>query len=243
TPLGQLLEQETITASQLAERLMLALESVADGAELPGRSELADWATQLAGLEGEGHSFPPKGLEHVVSALMSGFQTRTREERRNDIAIWGQLEARLQHRGLMILAGLNEDKWPETADPGPWLSRGMRLKAGLEPPERRQGQAAHDFMSGLGNGAVMVSYSERVGTGPADPSRLVQRLEAFAGKDAAKEWEARGRTWIMAARRIDAVDAVIPASRPIPNPPAHQRPPALSVTAHETPTHPPHAHP
>lgn len=234
TPLGQLLEQETITASQLAERLMLALESVADGAELPGRSELADWATQLAGLEGEGHSFPPKGLEHVVSALMSGFQTRTREERRNDIAIWGQLEARLQHRGLMILAGLNEDKWPETADPGPWLSRGMRLKAGLEPPERRQGQAAHDFMSGLGNGAVMVSYSERVGTGPADPSRLVQRLEAFAGKDAAKEWEARGRTWIMAARRIDAAHAVIPASRPIPNPPAHQRPRALSVTEIET---------
>ena len=42
---------------------------------------------------------------------------------------------------------------PEPADPGPWLSRGMRLAAGLEPPERLQGLAAHDFAHAMGNAA------------------------------------------------------------------------------------------
>ena len=233
-PLCRLLGERSITASNLAERLMAALEKVIDGADLPGRNELADWAAELAGLAGEGHSFAPAGLEGVLAALMTGFQTRTREERRDDIAIWGQLEARLQHRDLMILSGVNEDKWPEAADPGPWLSRGMRLRAGLEPPERRQGLAAHDFAQGLGNARVIISLAERVGTSPATPSRLVQRLEAFAGRDAVAGWEAKGQAWIVAARRIDAVAAVAPASRPLPNPPAHQRPRALSVTEIET---------
>ena len=52
----------------------------------------------------------------------------------------------------------------------------MRLAAGLEPPERRQGLAAHDFAQGLGNAEVIIAYSERVGASPASPSRLVQRL-------------------------------------------------------------------
>ncbi|WP_323013451.1 double-strand break repair protein AddB [Devosia sp.] len=233
-PLRQLLAAPAITASLLAGGLMDALEKIIDGTDLPGRSELADWARELEGLSAEGHSFAPTGLDSVLAALMAGFQTRTRDERRDDIAIWGQLEARLQHRDLMILSGLNEDKWPEAADPGPWLSRGMRLEAGLEPPERRQGLAAHDFAQGLGNARVIVSYAERVGTSPATPSRLLQRLEAFAGREAVAGWEARGQAWIVAARRIDAVAAVAPAARPLPNPPAHQRPRALSVTEIET---------
>ena len=61
----------------------------------------------------------------------------------------------------MILAGVNEDIWPPAADPGPWLSRGMRLAIGLEPPERQQGQAAHDFEMALGNGKVIIAYSMR----------------------------------------------------------------------------------
>ena len=69
----------------------------------------------------------------------------------------------------MILAGLNEDIWPEAADPGPWLSRGMRLAVGLEPPERRQGQAAHDFEMAIGNAEVIVACAERIGGSPALP--------------------------------------------------------------------------
>ena len=233
-PLRQLLGEPNIDSSTLTSALCAALEHVADGADLPGRSELGRWGEQMRDHAGEGHRFAPVQLESVLLALMNGVQVRTREERRGDITIWGQLEARLQQRDLLILAALNEDKWPEAADPGPWLSRGMRLAAGLEPPERRQGLAAHDFAQGLGHRSVIVSFSERVGSSPALPSRLLQRLEAFAGNDAVRLWESRGRQWLHQARRLDAAGTATPARRPLPNPPASQRPRALSVTEIET---------
>lgn len=233
-PLLKVLAAETISGGEFAEALCAAFTAVADGAEIAGRPELDEWARQMATHGDQGHLFAPRQLDGVLSALMLGFQVRTHEERRSDIAIWGQLEARLQHPDLVILAGLNEDKWPETADPGPWLSRGMRLAAGLEPPERRQGQAAHDFAQAMGNSEVMVSFSDRVGSSPATPSRLVQRLEAFAGAEAAKAWQARGACWLTDARRLDAVAEVKPAERPMPNPAAGIRPRKLSITEIET---------
>lgn len=232
-PLLALMAQPKITAGAFAEALFRSFELTA-GADIPGRDELIAWAAQMEAHSGAGHAFEPRGLEGVLQALMVGFQVRTREVRRQDIAIWGQLEARLQNPDLLIMAALNEDKWPETADPGPWLSRGMRLAAGLEPPERRQGQAAHDFVQGMGNARVIIAYADRVGTSPSLPSRLLQRLEAFAGAGLAGDWRQRGARWLELARQVDAVAAVTSAPRPAPNPPVDLRPRKLSVTEIET---------
>jgi ATP-dependent helicase/nuclease subunit B len=233
-PLHELIERPSIAASDLAHAICATLEAVSDDADLAGRREMAAWGEQMADQAGAGHHFVPRSLETVLAALMTGFSVRTSEDRRQDIAIWGQLEARLQNPDLLILAGLNEDTWPEVADPGPWLSRGMRLAAGLEPPERRQGQAAHDFAQALGNEQVIIAYAGRVGTSPAQPSRLLQRLEAYAGKQLADHWRQRGEDWVTLARRLDATEATIPAQRPAPNPPADVRPRKLSVTQIET---------
>lgn len=233
-PLATLLAEPSINASALAEAIRQSFDAVAAGGEIVGRDELAQWAEQMAAQAGEGHRFAPIGLDGVLMALMVGFQVRTREERRSDIAIWGQIEGRLMNPDLLILAALNEDSWPEAADPGPWLSRGMRLAAGLEPPERRHGLAAHDFAQGLGNAEVIIAYAARVGTSPALPSRFVQRLDAFAGAANAEAWRQRGAVWIEQARRLDAVTSFTPAGRPAPNPPADQRPRKLSVTEIET---------
>ncbi|HWV20995.1 MAG TPA: double-strand break repair protein AddB, partial [Devosia sp.] len=234
TPLTRLLAAPLIRAADLAGAIVGALDRVAAGAPVRGREELQAWADEMARLTGEGHAFAPSGLDAVLSALMQGFQVRSRIDSRKDIAIWGQIEARLMSPDLMILGALNEDIWPEPADPGPWLSRGMRLAVGLEPPERLQGLAAHDFFEAMGNANVIIAYADRVGTSPSLPSRLVQRLDAFAGEDAAKAMRQRGRGWIEAARAIDAVETVIPATRPLPNPPAGIRPRKLSVTEVET---------
>jgi ATP-dependent helicase/nuclease subunit B len=234
SPLTQLLETPLIRAADLAKAIAGAVASVADGAPFRGREELKSWAQEMAALSGEGHAFAPNGLDNVLAALMNGFQVRNRLDRRSDIAIWGQIEARLMAPDLMILGALNEDVWPEPADPGPWLSRGMRLAAGLEPPERLQGLAAHDFAQAMGNADVIIAYADRIGTSPSLPSRLVQRLDAFAGEDAAKAMRQRGTQWLAAARAIDAVETITPAGRPAPNPPAHLRPRKLSVTEVET---------
>lgn len=233
-PLQALKTAAEIDATTLAGAICAAIDSAAGREDLPGRREMALWQEQLDGQAGEGLQFAPRGLETVLSALMTGYSVRTSEDRRQDIAIWGQLEARLMNPDLLILAGLNEDIWPEVADPGPWLSRGMRLAAGLEPPERRQGQAAHDFAQAIGNEQVIIAYSARVGTSPALPSRLVQRLDAYAGDELAGSWRKRGEHWVALSRRLDAAGTLVPSKRPAPNPPVDQRPRSLSVTQIET---------
>jgi ATP-dependent helicase/nuclease subunit B len=135
----------------------------------------------------------------------------------------------------MILAGLNEDVWPAVAEPGPWLSRGMRLQLGLEAPERRQGQAAHDFAMAIGNADAVLAFATRLGTSPALPSRLAQRLEAFFGSDITRNLIVRGDQWVRGARALDATGRPLRrAERPEPRPPAELRARQLSITEIET---------
>ena len=238
-PLAELVAKPAVDAHALAAALaevVAATLATADDEEeplLPGREEFTRWAESVAGAP-VGPSFPPIALDAVLAALMAGVDVRPKRPGRTDIAIWGRLEARLQHADLMILAGLNEDVWPEPADPGPWLSRGMRLAAGLEPPERRQGQAAHDFEMALGGGEAILAYAVRRGSSPALPSPFLQRLEAFVGEGHARGLRRRGDVWVDMARRLDRAPRLAPATRPAPNPPVARRPRQLSVTEIET---------
>ncbi len=227
TALGQ---RDRITAPELASALLSSIDALIADAELPGIAELRRWAGELAALGQGGTAFAPVDLDAVLEALLVGTKTQDPVPTRDDIHIWGELEARLQNPDLMILAGLNEDIWPPVADPGPWLSRGMRIGVGLEPPERRQGQAAHDFAMAVGNAEVLVAYAQRIGTAPALPSPLLQRLYAFIGEDETKILRTRGDRWLAEAAAIDFAGIPRPAQRPAPNPPASIRPRRLSIT-------------
>ncbi len=93
-------------------------------------------------------------LPGLLDALLEGEVVRSRRALRGRdagaehprIFIWGLLEARLQTVDVMVLGGLAEGVWPPATDPGPWMSRPMRSRAGLPEPEERVGQAAHDFV-------------------------------------------------------------------------------------------------
>lgn len=200
----------------------------------PEYRQFTDWVAAIQLETGNGPRLARFGIEVSLEALMTGTTIRTPQAAREDIAIWGLLEARLQNPDLIILAGLSEGTWPEATDPGPWLNRTMRLAAGLEPPERRQGQAAHDFEMAIGNAKVLITRAERAGTSPATPSRLVQRLETYIGPDATAEMKTRGQKWIMAARDLDFAGPPAPAARPAPKPPIDKRPKSLSITEIET---------
>ena len=227
----QILLSGPMRAAVLADAVLSAVRTIASIDAIPGGEELVRWAEELAALPNEGPPLPPVALDAVLMRLMMGYSVRSPVPKRDDVFIWGRLEARLQSPDLMILAGLNEDVWPEAADPGPWLSRGMRLAVGLEPPERRHGLAAHDFLMAMGNAEVIVAWADRIGGSPATPSRLVQRLEAFLGADVTKAAHARGKEWIVQAQRLDATgQRPRAAQRPMPKPAAAKRPKSLSVT-------------
>ena len=233
-PLCRLVEQPTLDARALATALISALDALIGDADLPGLVELRLWAAELTALDDAGAPFAPEHLDAVLAALMAGFTVQATERRRDDIHIWGELEARLMNPDVMILAGVNEDIWPGPADPGPWLNRRMRTAIGLAPPERQQGQAAHDFEMALGNAEIVIAYAERLGTSPALPSRLVQRLDAFIGEPEAAALRHRGARWLLQAAAIDHAGRPRPASRPVPSPPAEKRPRRISVTEVET---------
>ena len=233
-PVSEIAKASATHAAALAAALEAAISGLIDGRYLPGLVEFRGWVAELAASGAPGAEFAPVNLDGVLKALMEGVRVAPGERRRDDVHIWGELEARLMNPDVLFLAGLNEGIWPAPADPGPWMSRKMRLEIGLEPPERQQGLAAHDFEMALGNAEVILAFANRIGTAPALPSRFVQRIDALVGSGHAKELRARGAVWLDQAEAIDFAGLPTPAKAPSPSPSAELRPRKLSVTEVET---------
>src|SRR5690606_30455315 len=139
------------------------------------------------------------------------------------VAIWGALEARLQHVDTLVISGLNEGVWPRKAESDRFMSRLMKTGIGLEPPERRIGLAAHDFQMAMGAPKVVLARAGRSGDAPAVPSRWLQRLTTFIGKPPADRLRQRGNELIAWARALDARERRDFAPRPQPKPPLTAR--------------------
>lgn len=238
-PLAEALSGDPVSISRLAPAIAEALDALrappagTERAPLEGEQTLAAWLALISDSAAT-PSLERRNILDSLMVLMADQSDPPTHPGRPDIAIWGRIEARLQSADLMVLAGLNEETWPGVADPGPWLSRNMRRAAGLELPERRIGLAAHDFEMALGASEVLMTCSRRIGTGPADPSRFVQRLTGFVGEKAADAMRQRGEVWLTLARALDHIEDPQPIARPAPTPPAALRPRRLSVTEIET---------
>jgi ATP-dependent helicase/nuclease subunit B len=123
--------------------------------------------------------------------------------------------------------------WPAAPPTDPFLSRPMRTKLGLPPPERRVGLSAHDFAQAACAPEVVLVHSERRGGQPAVPSRWLWRLATLA-KGADVALTERGDI-LAAARALDRPEGPPAlAPRPAPTPPLTARPRELSVTRVET---------
>lgn len=178
----------------------------------------------------------PQDYPGFLDAILGHAPVRRRGGLETRLHIWGPLEARLQSVDRLVLGGLNEGSWPNTARSDPWLSRPMRADMKLEQPERRIGLAAHDVAQGLAHPDVILSRAAKSGTSPTVPSRWLQRLTTVAGDEVTKAMTSRGDRYIAFARGLDhqASRAPNPVSRPKPTPPVSARPNVLPVTAIET---------
>lgn len=140
----------------------------------------------------------------------------------------GPREARTHAHGTVILAGLNEGGWPQALSPDPWLSRQMRLDAGLTLPERRIGLAAHDFQQGIGAETVILTRARRDDTAETIPSRWLNRLTNLldglpdqGGKTALRDMRERGNHWLRLTTKLARPEGQANAApRPAPIPPA-----------------------
>jgi len=245
-PLTELLQSPKINSTVLIKTLVATLKGVIETPthSLPqkiyGFKEMQLWAQKIEQSSITSPAIAPAFATTILQALMGNVSVRKTGPAQNtepglaSISIWGRLEARLQSADLMIICTLNEGIWPQIADPGPWLSRSMRLHAGLEPPEKMHGLAAHDFEMAMGNPNIILAFANRIGNNPALPSRLLERFLGFMGNEAADKMRANGNKWLQIAHNMDRIDAPKPATRPAPCPPAKLRPKSISITEVET---------
>ena len=175
----------------------------------------------------------PYAYGQVFSDLGSTQVMRPRYGRHPRLFIWGPLEARLQHADRIILGSLNEGVWPAEAKIDPWLNRPMRKALGLEPPERRIGLSAHDFVEGASAREVILTRALKVDGAPTVASRWLLRLQGLVkGMGCADALNAPH--WMHWAQELDAAGVPAPIDAPEPRPPLVARPSRLSVTEIET---------
>ncbi|MDZ4735496.1 MAG: double-strand break repair protein AddB [Rhodospirillaceae bacterium] len=229
-PLGDLVAAHLATAEALAQ------SDEQSGAECLWSGDAGEAAALFAdALRDAAAPFPALALGDyaaVLSALMHGHVVRPGWGRHPRLAIWGPLEARLQHVDRMILGGLNERSWPPDLPADPWFSREMRVAFGLAPPERRIGLSAHDFAQGMAAPEVFLTRSMRVGGTPTVPARWLLRLDALlqACKIETEEIRDANRLFHAAALDRPPADEIRPCLPPAPTPPVEARPNRLSVT-------------
>ena len=236
-PLADLMGADKPSLSALLEAHLSLAEALAATPEEPGGADLwrndagrAAWSF-AADLAEAAASLPEMAGRHypgLIEQLMDGVTVRPSFGGHPRLAIWGPLEARLQQADLLILAGLNEGSWPPEPTADPWMSRPMRARFGLAPPERRIGLAAHDFAQGICAPKVVLTRSTRSGGAPTVPSRWLLRLDALLRR---RSWPAGD--WLAWATALDQADQATEVRPPAPKPPVAARPRELPVTAIE----------
>ena len=150
------------------------------------------------------------------------------------VAILGALEARLQSFDTIVLGGLNEGTWPQAPAADPWFSRPMRKAIGLEQPEFRIGQAAHDFATLSAGPRVVLTRAKKSEGAPTVASRWVERLSQLTGglglRTGTRDVLKPAVDYLALARDLDEAGPAMPEKRPAPRPPVAARPKKLSVT-------------
>lgn len=189
------------------------------------RNALTQFMASESGLVFEASQWP-----EILRAVTSGLLVKPNSGGHPRVAIWGALEARLQSVDFLVLGGLNEGIWPQQTSNDPFLTRGMKMRMNMQPPERRIGLASHDFQMGMGQKKVLLTRSARIENAPAVASRWVQRLETLAGKQATKELHKRGERYLHIVRAIEATENKPLEKRPNFAPPLYARPKHFSVT-------------
>ena len=248
-PLLELSAQPAVKLEMLLAGLIEAAEALANTPDAAGANRL--WAGEdgqaLAALFDELlpalAALPPQRpnvLPGLLEAALAGQVVRSRRALRGRtgaehprVFIWGLLEARLQRADVIVLGGLVEGVWPPASDPGPWMSRPMRSKAGLPSPEEAVGQMAHDFvMTACAAPQVVLSCPRRRDGVPTVPARWLVRLDAMLRGAGQGVPEHPAVQWARALDHPNGAETRRPP--PTPRPPLAARPRRLRVTEIET---------
>lgn len=139
------------------------------------------------------------------------------------------LDARLLEADRIILADMNEGVWPTLSYPDPFFSIAMRQSMGLPSIQRRQGQAAHDFLQLLNTPEVLLTSSAVTQDSPSVSCAFLSLIISFL-----KERNLSLQAPLQLQKWNEQLETVLPSTvsihRPNPSPPVDVRPKKLFVT-------------
>ena len=170
SPLAASFGQDEAKLSAIARATVVALEGLARGADggldalYAGEAgeKLASFLRGLISADAD-YAFPPREWPEILGALIAPEMVKPAQGSDSRVSIWGALEARLLSPHTLVIGGLNEGVWPRKAVSDRFMSRMMKGGIGLEPPERRIGQSAHDFQMAMGVEKLVLTRAARAG--------------------------------------------------------------------------------
>ena len=234
-PIASLMTRKQVTLAEFADAISQTAELLTEYDVWQDRdgeaaSTLLREANQFGAALGE---MPAHAAPRVLLRLMDGREVAPAPAGGDTrVAIWGLLEARLQRRDLMILAGLNEGVWPAPPGEDPFLSRPMRAQLGLPSLDARIGLAAHDFAQLANAPEVVLTRALRREGAPTLASRWLWRLKTLV-QGAGSELSGAAN-YAVFARLLDAPAKIAPVKPVEPRPAAGHRLNQVSVTQVET---------
>lgn len=229
---------DELLAAHIAFAEALAATDEAPGAQRLWRGDAGDAAagfvSELSEASAGFGAISGRDWAGFFDTLLEGRVVRTRYGTHPAVAIWGALEARLQHADHLILGGLNEGTWPPEPRVDPWMSRPMRAAFGLPSPERRIGLSAHDFTQAFGARRVTLTRATRSEGAPTVPARWLLRLDSVLQAAGHRPGDAEAKRWTHWQESLDTPERFRPIDPPWPRPALVARPRQLSVTQIET---------
>ena len=194
--------------------------------------QLAKLCAEIISIKNVSPNLKARDYPEFYRSLIAGETVRPLTPVHPRIFIWGPFEARLQQTDVVILGGLNEGTWPNTANANPWLSRPMCQELGLPAPEQHIGYGAHDFASLLCAKNVYLTRAGKTDGVQTVPSRWIMRINALLdGLEAGEFLKAKAtEPFDQWAALRDKVEPAIKIKSPAPKPPVEARPRRLSVT-------------
>lgn len=242
-PFLQSYDEYELPLAKLADAHLRAAEALAASDDTTGADRLyrgdageavALFMETLLASAGSLNAMEPLAYQRLLETLAAGRMVRPRFGQHPRLSILGPLEARLLSADRVILGGLNEESWPTAAPIDAWLSRPMREELGLEPPERRIGLSAHDFVQAACGPDVILTRSLKVEGAPTVASRWLLRIDSLLKGAGLKDGLTPDTTYLQIAEKLDEPEAVTPSAPPQPKPPLAARPDRYSATEVET---------
>ncbi|HRJ12334.1 MAG TPA: PD-(D/E)XK nuclease family protein, partial [Alphaproteobacteria bacterium] len=221
---------------ELCQQWAIALTAEPDAPPLLWQDDAGE-ALQKCLIELAAHSnhFPVMPMDGFMQLLLDQMQSITLHPHavHPNLQILGPLEARLHHYDVVILGGLNEGIWPQTAPADPWLSRPMRKDMKLAVPEEMIALTAHDFYQLATQGKVYLTRAAFADGAPALPSRWWQRLTAYLQACQLNGDILEDRDLLARTENMHHADVIAPMPQPRPMPPAALCPRRYSPSAIE----------